>query len=121
MDLLEKYRSIVKNLLKEYAQIPNFDTSVENQLIFDQENDHYLLLSQGWINQTRIHHCVIHIDIIDEQVWIQANNTDQLIAEELVNAGIEPDKIVLGLQHPEVRRFTDYGTPNTARLVAKTF
>lgn len=112
MDFLEKYRTIVKNLLKEYAQIPELEESVENQLIFDEKNDHYLLISQGWCNQKRIHYCVIHIDIIDGQVWIQANNTERLIAEELVAAGIEPPQIVLGLQPPEVRQFTAYGVPD---------
>ena len=112
MDFLEKYRTIVKKLLKEYAQITDFEKSIENELIFDEKNDHYLLISQGWSNQKRIHHCVIHIDIIDGQVWIQANNTDQLIAEELVAAGIEQNKIVLGLQPPEVRQFTAYGVPH---------
>ncbi|MEG4532628.1 element excision factor XisI family protein [Microcoleus sp. D2_18a_D3] len=47
------------------------------------ENDRYMLINIGWFNEQRIHYCVIHIDIIDGQVWIQANNTDRLIAEEL--------------------------------------
>jgi hypothetical protein len=109
MDLINKYREIVKNLLKEYAEIFSEEKKVENQLILDEKKDHYLLLSLGWINQQRIHNCVIHIDIIDGQVWIQANNTDQLIARELVNAGIDKKDIVLGLQPPEMRKFTQYG------------
>ena len=54
---------------------------------------------------------MIHIDIIDGQVWIQANNTDRLIAEELVAAGIPAESIVLGLQPPDVRPHTAYGVP----------
>jgi len=54
---------------------------------------------------------VIHIDIIDGQVWIQANNTDRLIAEELVAAGVPVESIVLGLQPPDVRPYTAYGVP----------
>ena len=57
------------------------------------------------------HHIVMHIDIINEQVWIQANNTDRLTAEDLVQAGIPPEAIVLGLQPPEIRPYTAYGTP----------
>jgi hypothetical protein len=57
----------------------------------------------------------MHIDIIDGQVWIQANNTDRLIAEELVAAGIPPEAIVLGLQPPEVRRYTAYGVPRSQK------
>jgi hypothetical protein len=115
MASLENYRKIVKQLLTEYAQIPASDNEVQNETIFDSENDRYMLLSLGWSKGRRIHHCVIHIDIIDGQVWIQANNTDRLIAEELVAAGIPPEAIVLGLQPPEVRRYTAYGVPRSQK------
>jgi XisI protein len=59
------------------------------------------------LKQRRSYNCVIHnIDIIDGQVWIQANNTDRLMAEELVAAGIPVKSIVLGLQPPDVRPYT---------------
>ena len=63
------------------------------------------------LKQRRSYNCVIHIDIINGQVWIQANNTDRLIAEELVAAGIPAKSIVLGLQPPDVRPYTAYGVP----------
>ena len=66
-----------------------------------------MFLTVGWLNGQRIHHCAIHIDIIDSQIWIQANNTDLLIAEELVAAGIPLESIVLGLQPPEVRVYSN--------------
>lgn len=115
MASLENYRKIVKQLLTEYAQIPASDNEVQNETIFDSENDRYMLLSLGWSKGRRIHHCVMHIDIIDGQVWIQANNTDRLIAEELVAAGIPPEAIVLGLQPPEVRPYTAYGVPRSQK------
>ncbi|HEY9744317.1 MAG TPA: XisI protein [Coleofasciculaceae cyanobacterium] len=115
MASLENYRKIVKQLLTEYAQIPASDNEVQNETIFDSEHDRYMLLSLGWSKGRRIHHCVMHIDIIDGQVWIQANNTDRLIAEELVAAGIPPEAIVLGLQPPEVRRYTAYGVPRSQK------
>ncbi|MEG3918290.1 element excision factor XisI family protein [Microcoleus sp. POL10_C6] len=68
-----------------------------------------MLINIGWLNEQRIYHFVIYIDIIDGQVWIQANNTDRLIAEELVAAGIPAKSIVLGLQPPDVRPHTAYG------------
>jgi hypothetical protein len=111
MDSLNNYRKLVKQLLSEYAEIPVFDSGIQNEIIFDFENDRYMLINIGWFNEQRIHYCVIHIDIIDGQVWIQANNTDRLIAEELVAAGVPAKSIVLGLQPPEVRPYTAYGVP----------
>ena len=113
MAVLEDYRQVVKQLLTEYAQLPTSSDEIQNEVIFDSEHDHYLFLIVGWLKGKRIHHCGIHIDIIDSQVWIQANNTDCLIAEELVAAGIPPESIVLGLQPPEVRPYTSYGIPRS--------
>ena len=111
MDSLNNYRQLVKQLLTEYAEIPVFDSGTKNEIIFDLENDRYMLINIGWFNEQRIHYCVIHIDIIDGQVWIQANNTDRLIAEELVAGGVPAKSIVLGLQPPDVRPYTAYGVP----------
>ena len=113
MDTLENCRQIVKNILTEYSGFFDSESEVQTQVIFDLENDHYMLLSMGWFQGRRVHDCVIHMDIIDGQVWIQANNTDRSIAEELVAAGILPKLIVLGLQPPEVRAYTAYGVPNS--------
>jgi len=111
MDSLNNYRTLVKQLLTEYAEIPVFDSGSKKEIFFDGKNDRYMLINIGWFNEQRIHHCVIHIDIIDGQVWIQANNTARLIAEELVAAGVPAKSIVLGLQPPDVRPYTAYGVP----------
>jgi len=115
MNPLKKYRHFVKQLLSEYARFSSGDSQIENETIFDSENDRYMLLSIGWSQGRRIHDCIMHIDIVDEQVWIQANNTDRLIAQELIASGVPPEAIVLGLQPPELRAYTAYGVPNSHR------
>jgi hypothetical protein len=110
---LENYRQIIKKLLAEYARLPTPSDQIQNEVIFDSDHDRYLLLTVGWLKEKRIHHCAMNIDIINGQVWIQANHTDHLIAEELVTAGIPPESIVLGLQPPEIRPYTDYGIPHS--------
>ncbi|MFY7807008.1 MAG: XisI protein [Limnoraphis robusta] len=113
MDSVETYIQCVKQLLNDYGSIPiSNEPDVHNEVIFDTEHHRYLLLSVGWSKGKRVHHTVMHIDIIDEQIWIQANNTDRLIAEELVEAGVPPEAIVLGLQPPDVRPYTAYGVPH---------
>ncbi|XWK87628.1 MAG: XisI protein [Phormidium sp.] len=114
MDTVEFYRQIVKQLLNEYASFFNYDAEVQTQTIFDLESDRYMLISIGWMGEKRVHDCIMHVDIINSQIWIQENNTDRSIAEELVAVGIPPKSIVLGLQPPELRPYTDYGVPNLA-------
>jgi hypothetical protein len=45
----------------------------------------------------------VHIDICDEIVIIQCNDTEDLIATELVEMGIPRERIVLGFLPPEVQ------------------
>jgi hypothetical protein len=119
MDSLNHYRAIVQQLLTEYAELPTADSNLQQELIFDVERDRYFLALVGWSGGRRIHQCVMHLDIIQGQVWIQANQTDQLIAEEMVAMGIPASAIVLGMQPPEVRKFTDYGVPHSAQIMSQ--
>lgn len=119
MDSLNRYREIIKQLLTEYAELPTTDPAIQHEVIFDVQRDRYFLVSVGWSKGRRIHQSVMHIDIIDQQVWIQANQTDQLIAEEMVAMGIPASSIVLGMQPPEVRRFTDYGVPRSEQVTTQ--
>ncbi len=64
----------------------------------------------------RIYHPINYIDIIDDKIWLQHNCTDQRTAEELIDAGIPRDKIVLGFQPPELRKYTDYGAAYKAEM-----
>jgi hypothetical protein len=111
MDTLTHYRQIIIEVLNAYIEHSTPDSDVITIPLFDQQRDHYMVLTVGWVQNQRIHHCLLHLDIIAAQIWIQANNTDQLIAEELVGKGVAKNDIVLGMQPPEIRQFTEYGLP----------
>ena len=112
MDKIAHYRAIVQQLMTEYANYGSgspSDRTVEQELIWDEKNDRYLLLTLGWKNNNhRIYNCFIHLEIRDGKVWIQRNMTDVDLAEELVAQGIAKQDIVLGLHSPFKRQFTDY-------------
>jgi hypothetical protein len=50
----------------------------------------------------------MHLDIKQGKIWIQRNETDELIARKLVSMGIAPEEIVLGLQPEFARADTGY-------------
>ncbi len=106
---LEKYRSFIKDLISQYSasDLPRNDLDV--QLIFDEERDHYQWLNLGWEGSMRIYRCIIHIDIKDGKIWLQQNLTDLDIAEDLVSLGVPRKDLILGLQPPFKRPYTDYG------------
>jgi hypothetical protein len=51
----------------------------------------------------------MHLDIKEGKIWLQQNLTDQNPAEELVKKGVPRTDIILGLQAPYKRAYTDYG------------
>jgi hypothetical protein len=108
MDRLDAYREIIRKVLKPYANITYANVNVKNHQIFDPETDQYLILSEGWEKQQHLHSCLIHIEIINDKVWIQLDNTEDGIAEELIQAGIPKHEIVLGFHEPEIRPLTGF-------------
>lgn len=109
MDKIAEYREYVQTLLSQYAQDDVSDDEVDVQLIFDAERDHYQWMNVGWQQFTRIYRCIVHFDIKNEKIWLQQNLTDQNPAEDLVAMGVPREDIVLGLQPPYKRQYTEYG------------
>jgi hypothetical protein len=106
---LGRYREAVKSLISNYANSDSSNDEVEVQLILDADRDHYQWMNVGWQGSDRIYRCVMHLDIKDGKIWLQQNLTDRNPAEELVEMGVPKKDIVLGLQMPSKRIYTDYG------------
>lgn len=98
MDRVNQYRQIVRDFLQDFAA-----DDPEAQLIFDTERDRYLVMHNGWRGEYRIYGCAMQLDLIEGKVWIQHNSTEILIERELIELGIAPQDIVLGLRSPSVR------------------
>lgn len=108
MATVEKLRRSVHQLMKTYADRRVTNADIETQFLADKENDHYQLVNVGWENGRRIYGCVLHIDIKGDKVWIQHNNTENYVAEELVDLGVPKENIVLGFYSPFSRQFTGF-------------
>ena len=50
MDTLKTYRRVIREVLTPYAETEysNVNSEIHNQLICDEEGDHYMVLSMGW-------------------------------------------------------------------------
>ena len=108
MDTLESYRKIVRDTLQEYTTIQYAYGDIRNEALFDQTTDRYMIMSVGWQGMKRVHGCLIHVDIIQDKVWIQRDGTESGIANVLVENGIPKDHIVLGYKEPDIRKYTDF-------------
>lgn len=105
MDTIETYGKILNDVVNEYASVKKtLRPGVKSESIIDRENHHYQLLSIGWYQNRFVYTVIFHFDIIDDKVWIQQNNTDVLIADELVRRGIEKMDIILGFLSEQARQ-----------------
>jgi hypothetical protein len=110
MDRIAQYRQVIEKALTETWEYVKSGSGleVEYQLLFDREHDNYALIVSGFGKAKRIHHFLVHLQIKNGKIWLQADNTDFEIAKDLERAGIRKDEIVLGFHQPKVRPYTDY-------------
>jgi hypothetical protein len=108
MDPLNAYRRAVEDVLTVYTKIPYAHGDLRCEALFDREHDRYALVTLGWNAGKRVHFVLVHIDIVDGKVWIERDNTEDGVANELVQAGIPKGHIVLGFRSPEARKLTEY-------------
>ena len=105
---LNYVRNCVQSILTKYAQRRKDQKDVDVQTIYDIDRDHYQLLYAGWEGYKRVFYPIIHIDIKNDKVWLQHNATEESIANDLMDIGIDRNDIVLGLHHPSQRPYTDF-------------
>ena len=107
METLSRYRQVIISVLSDLAEASGRDT-VEILSLFDSAHDNYLLLDVGWDGVRRIHHIVAHLRIHNNKIWVEADNTDALIVQQLLDAGIPKQSIVLAFHSPQKRPLTEF-------------
>lgn len=105
---LETYRQLIQNLLIEHTKIPYAHGEIEFETVFDCHQDRYLLMLVGREQGSRVHGCLIHVDIVNGKFWVQRDGTEQGIANELALAGVPKDNIVLGFRSEKMREYGEF-------------
>ncbi|MFN6478366.1 XisI protein [Nostoc sp. DedQUE07] len=108
MDKLTRYREIIRQLIFDYASHKPANGQIDTEAVIDSERNDYEVLHIGWDGVRRVHGSVVHIDIINDKVWIQYDRTSEPVAEALLEAGILREDIVLGFHPAELRQYTDF-------------
>jgi hypothetical protein len=108
MEKVEKYRTYIEQIIKDYGCVKPSYGNVDIQILFDHEHDHYQLSSIGWDDDQRIYGCLLHLDIKNGKIWIQHDGTEIGIAKELVALSVPKEDIVLAYHPPYKRPHTGY-------------
>ena len=105
-----KYSKIVNDLMCEYADYWGSYRGVKHEVLADTKHHNFSLLAIGWEENTKryVHNISFHIQVINDKVWIQQNNTDIMIADELIEKGIAKQDIVLGFIEPQARQYSGF-------------
>ncbi|NER51225.1 MAG: XisI protein [Symploca sp. SIO1A3] len=90
-----------------------FTSKLNNHIILglcllDLFSKPYLLVEIGWQNGYRIYGTLLHIDIINNKLWIQHDGTEEGIADDFVALGIPKQQIVLGFKPIDRRQVTEF-------------
>ena len=112
MDKLVHYQNIVKKILLEYREwaAGSNRLGVEEHISFDDDRGHYFWFHVGWNDKRRDFGVMVYIRIEQGKIWIEEDWTKQGIANELLEAGVPPEEIVLGFHHPIKRPLTEFAT-----------
>ena len=109
MDKIKKYEKCILSILEEYTKIKYSNLDAQNQLVADRKNHRYQIVTIGRDNEGRyIHDTPIHLDIINDKIWIQWNMTEIDLGQEFVSMGVPKSDIVIGFLSPEIREYSDY-------------
>jgi hypothetical protein len=108
MAAVNPFADVVEHILDAYTKIPYAHGQMTCEAIVDRPRGRFVLITLGWDDDERVHHVLVHIDIVGDKLWIQTDNTEHGVAPELVQAGVPKSQIVLAFRPPEVRKHTDY-------------
>ena len=108
MATLEHFISIVEATLEDYAQIQYSSGKVERRTVFDRPKGRFLLMLEGWEGETRVHGCLIDVQIKDSKLFIERDGTETGVALDFERLGVPKSQIVLAFYSPEHRLLTDY-------------
>ncbi len=100
MDTLEAYRWLIYQTLSDYASIPYSHGQINSIVIESIDRNHFMIVKEGWNSEQHIHHCLVHVQIKNDKIWIHFDGTEDSITETLVAAGVPKDKIVLAFHLP---------------------
>ncbi len=106
MEKLDHYRHIAQSIVDDYAKYKPSYGDVE--LLVFSHLDNYLLISVGWNGDRRVHSTILHLRIVAEKFWLERDETEEGITEDLLALGVPKQDIVLGFHHPTDRKLSEF-------------
>ncbi len=108
MDKLENYNQIARKIVLEHARYASKREGIETLTLCDHSSGNYLLMRVGWHDLDRTHSILFHLRILEGKIWIEQDGIEYGIAQDLLDAGVPKEDIVLAFYDPKTRQLTDF-------------
>jgi XisI protein len=112
MDRIIRFQRTIETVMAEFVKEREGSNESEDQvtykMIADEKQHRYQLVLTGWHKRERIYHVLFHVEINNNKIWIEEDNSEDSIAEMLVAHGISKKDIVLGYFTEFHRKHTEY-------------
>jgi hypothetical protein len=109
MDKSSKLKKAVNASMTAFiAEYGQPEAGVEIRRIVDRTQSIFQLVVIGWQGVERIYHVLFHLEIKENKVWVQEDNTEIGIATFLLNNGLTKQDIVLGFYSAPYRVHTEF-------------
>jgi hypothetical protein len=105
---VEQYRAIIRDVVCKTAAFCKSTDDIQTEVILDDAGGHYELRRVGWDGWIRVHDSLLHIDIKDGKIVIQHDGFEDAAADQLMEAGVPAEQILLAFHHPYKRKYTPF-------------
>lgn len=95
MDTNTTYRTIVKDIINQYAKLRPSHGQIRLDTVFDEQQDHYALMQVGWDRGIRVRGNLIYITLQNDKIFVEYDGIEHGILDEFTKRGVAKDNIVL--------------------------
>ncbi len=96
MDKIETYRKILKSVTEKHAKMFSPVQNVASSAVCDFDENNYFLID--FDSKEKKHYIVFHLRLDNNRIFIEQDGIEYGIKQDLIEAGISPNEIVLNFQ-----------------------
>ena len=106
--ILKKLKEAIALVFSEWEKLPGEISKFRIRGLLDTHQNRYTLQHLEIDGPQHIARTLAYLEIRDDKIWTEVDNTEKGIAPDLVAAGIPKDKIVLAFYPPALREVGEF-------------
>lgn len=109
MDKIAHYKKIAREVTEGVANFGSPPIGIEYIRVFDDTHGQFTLFTDGWDGGNRQYGCFLHLEVHPNgKIWIRHDGTDLAVVDDLLEAGVPKEDIVLAFYPPKMRQYSEF-------------